>query len=389
MEQINKVIAEFNPKQRPIIEKWVNERNANGFGHPGTRVRLYTLKFIGQALGDMKFEDAKKEDIIRVLETKLKNLRGKEVNLNSLYYKKTIKFFYKWLHGTEGYPEIVSWIKLKRTIDETPEEHKALTDEEVKAILDATTNQRDRTIFMILTENPTRPKDICNLKIKHVVADEYGFELKLGSKTPKGRRVIRLINSVPDMRQHLANHPFKDDPDAPLFCQNSLTKSGKPIKWCNMSYALKCAVKTAKIKRKVTLYDFRRTSTTNLLRDSNYSPGEIQKMGGWASIRMLDIYGQVTSEMVNKKKLAINGLIDIKEIEKKKDMLKPIECPRCHERNSPSAITCGTCWLPLKKQAIDLKEKVIMKSIEWQKPLSKDLVKEVLKELIKDGEIKI
>jgi integrase/recombinase XerD len=369
------LISIKNKSQRKTLNNWVNERVANGNKLKTTVCRIYTLKKFAEFF-NKPFEKVTKQDVINLLSKK---------EFNKVYHKKSLKQFFKWLKQSDN-PEIISWIKVKKGIDEVKPERKILTDEQILKIINATTTQRDRTILQILVENPTRPRDICNLKIKDVKEDEYGFELNLGSKSVKGRRTIRLINTVPDMQLYLKNHPFKYNQEAPLFFQLSRNKYGQPIGWCALHNMLSAAVKRAKLKRDVTLYDFRRTSTTNLLRNENYTPSEIQVMGGWASIRMLDVYGKVTSEMVNDKKLRLSGMKK-SEQHQKKDLLKPITCPRCEHQNSIGSVACKKCWLPLKKETIDLKEKVINKSIEWDKPMSKNVVKEILKEMVKKGEL--
>lgn len=371
-------------EDRKLLTKWANERIANGLNLKGTVSRLYTLKRISDYMKcDMK--DATKEDITKLLSLKIEK---EKINFSKLYYKKLIRLFYKWVKGTDDYPDLVKWIRMKRTIDETPEEHKSMSDEEMREIIDAMVTQRDRTVFSIMAENPTRPKDICNLKFNDVVVDEYGYELKIGSKTPRGRRTIRLINSVPEFRLYLNAYPYRDNPEAPLFYQISSNRFGQPMGWKAMDRALKMALKRTNIKRKINLYDFRRTSTTNLLQDPRYTPEEVKVMGGWSSIRMFDTYGKVTSQMVNKKKLQANGLIE-DDGTKKTDPLKPLKCPRCNTVNTRATLTCVKCWLPLKKNIAEMKEKVIRKAINKGEVLSKIMVKEALKELIKEGEIKI
>lgn len=365
-----------NKKQRKTLERWANERTANNCKLLGTVARLYTLRKIAIVL-NKPFEEANKEDITRLLAVN---------GFNKLYYKKLIKQFFKWLSGEDEFPQTVKWIKLNKTIEETKPERKALTDEEMLKIIKSTDNQRDKTILQILSEYPIRPKDICNLKIKDVVADEYGFELRMGSKTPKGRRDLRLINSVPDFKIYLKNHPFQNDKEYPLFYQFANNRYGQALGWDGLNNLLKKAVKRAKIKKKVNLYDFRRTTATKLLQNPNFTPEEVKVMGGWSSIRMFDVYGRVTSESVNKKILRVSGKIKSKD-QLKQDLLKPIKCPRCNEENPISSLACQNCWLPLQKRAIEIKEDVIKESINWGTALNEQSVYRILKSLKDKGKL--
>lgn len=372
-----------NKDQRLTLENWFKERQANNFKLVPTVSRLYSLRLFANSL-DKPFQKATKEDIMNFFS-----------KYSKIYYKKLVKSFYRWLYEGE-LPDSIKWIKIKKTIEETKPERKTLSDDERRAIIENMDNQRDKTIFQILNENPTRPKDICNLKIGDVSADQYGFEVTMGSKTPKGRRTIRLINSVPDLQLWLRNHIYKGQSDKPLFYQLSSNRFGQPIGWNALKIALKNSVKRAGIKKDISLYDFRRTVATELLTDPRFTNKEVQVMGGWSSIRMLDVYGKVTSEMVNKKKLMING--KLKEASKElKDKFKPIKCPRCEEDNSYDSDFCQKCWLPLSRRAYkDIEKKKKISKMVWDKvakgekiTFSKEIIKETIKDMIKSGEITI
>jgi hypothetical protein len=126
---------------------------------------------------------------------------------------------------------------------------------------------------------------------------------------------------------------------------------------------LREACKRAGIKRNITLYHFRKTVTSELLQDPRYTSKEVQVLGGWSNIStMFDTYGKVTSEMVNKKKLIVNGKIN-DESKAKKSVLKHVKCPRCKSENPTNVDTCINCWLPLTKKGAKLSARHAVKSV--------------------------
>lgn len=389
-QQIEAIISRFkNEDVKRYVKQWIKEKQANNKGIEYIRQKLYSflssLDNLDRPIKEI-IEKEDKEAIIRNIEA-IKKAKGRVPRRCKI----ELKNFFKWVNEDE-HPKATKWIETKKTLQEMKPEAKVLTDKERQLILDNAPTQRDRLIFSILNENPTRPRDIVNLKVRDVEADEYGYILHLRSKTQKGFRSIRIINSVPEMRLYLSGHKDKDNPEAPLFYSLANRDNNgeiKPLQYWGMKYALEYAAKKAKIKRKVKLYDFRRTIATELLQDSRYTPKEVMVMGGWSSIKMLDVYGKVTSDMVGEKKLVISG--KKKDTQKiKEDKFKPVVCARCGEVNSKRVDSCSKCWLPLTNKAVE-KYEAANKVIERTGVVNvtKETLKQAIRDLITEGEIKI
>lgn len=349
-EQISKLLDGFNNKDsKKLVNEWVNEQLASNKTEQHKayiRQKLYTYKIILDPLKKPIKEIIRKDDS-KYINEYLKN------NINKRKHRIELKAFFKWVNNGD-HPKATKGIKTKRTLEEISPEIELLTDKERKDIIANAPTQRDRVIFSIMNENPTRPKDIENLKVKDIKPNEYGYLISFHSKTKAGFRNIQFINSAPDIRIYLSTHEFKKDPEAPLFYSLGNRDKSNPqgIKIYGMSYALQESCRRAGIKRHITLYHFRKTRATEMLSEG-YELKEVQVAGGWGNAStLLNVYAKTKDTHFNKRKLEKSGLVE-EQSKELKDKFKPKICPRCNTSNSYSVDSCVACWLPLSVKAIE------------------------------------
>jgi integrase len=213
-ERLSKLINDFEqPETRKLVKLWVDEQIANGRNLKNIITLLYTLH---KALNSLKkpieqiIKDNDKDAVAQHLKSIAVN--GKVIRKHKIILKR----FFKWVNDGE-HPKCTKWISSKKTLDDMKPEIKLLTDEEKNAIIDNALNQRDRTIFSILLENPTRPRDIINLNIEDLIPNEHGYEIRFHSKTQGGFRTVQFIHAAPEIRLYLSGHRWRDDPKSPLF----------------------------------------------------------------------------------------------------------------------------------------------------------------------------
>lgn len=360
-----------NEQNRELLRRFVDEKLANGEEIKPIACKLYSYKKLANSL-NKPFVEASKEDLVQLFTNQA---------YNKVFHKKLIRHLYRWLKKAE----LIEWIstkKSKREIQETRTKI-TITEEQAAAFLAACDNAQDRALFELLADKaPKRPKDIENLRVKDVSVNELGVSIRFSSKTEAGNRTVYLQNSRAAFMEFWKNHPFKDNHKGPVFYNLNRAFYGQPLKYGGIKERFNKALKLAKlpedIKRNFTLYTWRRSVATWLLQDPDYTPKEVQKMGGWSSIRMLDVYGKITDEMVNLKKQVLeakrdpellrklleksrtnkglaklmvkHGLIKDGEAE---DILGSILCPRCKQENMFNADVCTKCWLPLNKKGYE------------------------------------
>lgn len=402
---IDDIVAGIKLKvNRDRINQYIKEKRAMGFTLRPIACKMYSIK---RLLNEMNkpITKVKKVDLVGFLS---KN--------NTTYFKKLIRALGKEF----GWD--VDWINTKASVEEIKNRRPkiVLTEAQALEIIKRADDPMDRAWLEIEADNPNRPMDLVNTKVKNVHITDGSVFIDLMSKTASGKRTIMLQNSRAAFLKYWESFPFKDDPEHSLFYSKAKNSYGKPLLWGGFDTRLKTIVKRTNlpedIKKHITLYTWRRTVTTWRLQDPDFTASEVQKMGGWSSIRMLDTYGKVTDDMVNKKKLVLEAkqkkdVVKIKELKKRSesdsvlaklmskygllkdsekfDLLGTKDCPRCHAENLADAEICSKCWLPLNKQTIELKERIISKATQNQQALNYDMVKQVLKDMVKSGELEL
>jgi integrase/recombinase XerD len=149
-------------------------------------------------------------------------------------YKAILKRFFTWLanpaeFGTRATaPALVSWItthvrpKDKKKLQRTD----LLTPADVEHVVEICRTQRDKALIAVLWETGGRIAEIGNRQIKDAVPAPVGYTLEVNGKT--GVRSPLIVSSAPLLAQWLNNHPFKHDPEAPLWVKQQCVQP-KPI----------------------------------------------------------------------------------------------------------------------------------------------------------------
>jgi integrase len=302
---------------------------------------ITTLRMIAK-WPNKPFEDATKEDILKIVQ---KVELADYSDWTKRDYKSMLRIFYRWLRQTEDYPEEVSWVRLGRQRKKIlPEE--LLTEEEVKRMAEAATNQRDRAFVLVLYESGCRIGEIMSLRIRSVQFDEHGAVLMVSGKT--GDRRVRIIASVPALASWLDIHPRKNDPNAPLWiCLG--TKYGKSIlTYSAMKETLKELAKKAGIKKRVYPCLFRHSRATRLA--NSLTEAQLKQLFGWTQdSRMASTYIHLSGRDVDEALLRLHGVVKKNnETQENQFTIKP--CPRCKNKNSPEAKFCNSCGLCLDEK---------------------------------------
>ncbi|MEM4378946.1 MAG: tyrosine-type recombinase/integrase [Candidatus Nitrosotenuis sp.] len=136
-------------------------------------------------------------------------------------HKKVLKEFVRWIKlGSRSYKEVgdpheTKQVKIGKVRDTIARED-LLTEKDLANVLSVCVNLQDKAFIHTQWEAGTRPTEILNLKLKHVQFDKSGIiRIKVDGKT--GSRIVTLVEAVPDLIKWINMHPFKENPDAPLW----------------------------------------------------------------------------------------------------------------------------------------------------------------------------
>jgi integrase len=334
------------------------------------------------------FKKATKDDIMAIM----RKIEGNGYASWSIQnYKIGIKKFYKWLKPQKNYrdyPEQVSWIKttMKDKNRKLPSE--MLTSDEIKKLVEATDNVRDKALILTLYESGCRVGELLNLRYKNVQFDKYGTILIVDGK--RGMRRIRIIVATPHLAAWYNNHPTKA-PDDPLWTNRVHKGKGVLCKKCNHKWIavtknLRCpecrSFEVKKIKdigrgapitysglyslfsrlfkkadingKKSNPYLFRHSRATELA--AVLTESQLKEIFGWTQASSSPaVYVHLSGRDVDNALLKLHGLL---EEEETKDGFKGIKCPRCKLVNLPKSSFCSQCGMPLDtKTAIELERR--------------------------------
>ena len=366
------------------IERFAKSCLAEGIGKLRVVKYIYTLIKVAEIL-NKDFMKASKEDIEQVV-YEIESRDFSEWTKHD--YRITIKKFYKWLKGDgEEYPPEVKWIKSKRNGKNHKLPEELITLDEVKALVEAAENPRDKAMFLTLYESGARVGELLNMKIKHVQFDKYGALIMLNGKT--GMRRIRLIASVPAISAWLNAHPFKKDPEAWLWCSLATNYYGKRLSYALFDRILKRTVKKAGIKKKIHSHLFRHSRATELAK--NLTEAQLCQVMGWVQgSKQAATYVHLSQRDTDKAILSMYGLLEKEE--KEKGRLVAIKCPRCGHDNYPGARFCYYCGMALDvKAAMEAEERDKQLGASLEQALSHPIVQAKIMKALEEAlkEIKI
>jgi integrase/recombinase XerD len=281
-------------------------------------------------------------------------------------YKLALKKFFKFLKGTEDYPEEVRWIKLtiSRNNHLLPEE--LLTEDEVKRMAEVARHPRDKALVLVLYESGCRIGEVLSLKMRNIEFDEYGAVLTVKGKT--GMRRVRIIASSPALATWISNHPLRDNRDVYLWISLGTRDRDHLLTYRGLADILKRIALQAGIKKRIYPHLFRHSRATHLA--NHLTEAQLKQHFGWVQgSDMASTYVHLSGRDVDKALLELNGI----SVEKagKEPTFRAILCPRCKNRNSPESNFCNSCGLALDlKAAMELDE-----IVTWEDKMMDQLTK--------------
>ena len=324
------------------INRFLDSIESEGIGIPRRLTYTYWLKHIGILLRK-DFEESTIDDIRRVA-TEIERSNYTDYTKDTI--KVMLKRFYKWLRGTDDYPPEVKWIRLlaKKNGRILPEE--ILTEDDVKALVDATDCSRDRALVLTLYESGCRIGELLTLRIRNIQFDEYGAVLIVAGKT--GMRRVRIVASSPALAGWLRDHPGRDNPDSPLWILTGNTNHGQSMTYPAALKILRQAARKAHLKKAVNPHMFRHSRASHLA--TKLTEAQMKQYLGWThGSDMAAVYVHLSGRDVDDALLRINGIEMPGHPAELK--LKVQTCSRCDSKNDPSARFCNRCSMPLDMSA--------------------------------------
>lgn len=348
---------ELSPENVKLFEKYETDMINLGIAK-ATRIKhLQVLLTISRKL-NKNWIDVTKFDIDRLIKEIMNeygDVNGDETE-SSRDFKKILKIFFRWFklgsreHREVGDPPETKGIRLRRPKDKITREN-LLTEADLTRLLHACgENLRDRAFIDVHFEAGTRPGEILSLQIKHVEFDKIGAKIHVDGKT--GARPIRLIRSTPNLAAWINSHPFRDNPEAPVWILLDAENYGKPMTYVAAKALVERRCRMANLPKRVNLKLFRHTAATTMAKV--LTDAEMKKRHGWTKTSNMPArYVHLVDSDVEEKILSHYG-ISKNEVQIQTNL--PRICMICEMPNSPEAMICVKCGKPLDLQTALIKD---------------------------------
>jgi len=290
-------------------------------------------------------------------------------------YLISIRKFVTWMRRKHGYPETypnrnkpiellplskyayeVSRLQIRKP-DRLRDAHTIPTDQEMEFLCTATVNPRDKAYIEMSREHGERIGGLGTRQIKHVKFDQLGTVVTIHDKTFKGEPV-RYIASTIYLRQWLEKHPFKNDPEAPLWIDMTKLPRCVPLNYHGFKAIIHRLIERHnRNAQKFGLPQINKHITTHLFRYYAQTRDERQgmprtimcKLRGWSpASKQPEKYARLTTDDVDEYLQKKAGLA----VEGRDNPDKLVKCVRCKEINPVKSTYCLKCGLPMSGTAV-------------------------------------
>ncbi|CAE6501104.1 tyrosine-type recombinase/integrase [Candidatus Nitrosotenuis uzonensis] len=239
-----------------------------------------------------------------------------------------------------GYVKEVAWISPTQYKDKNQgiQPKDLLTIEELKAIINQTTNKRDRAMLWVMFEGAFRPGELLHLRVGGIdFRDDY---VLVSTHGKTGSKSVALVISFKPLLEWLDEHPLRDDPNAPLWYSFWKSSRTKQVTYGYLREHLKRCKEKAGIKKRVWNYLFRHSQLTNLAK--KLSDQTLRVYGNWgAGSKMPAKYAHLSGKDAENAILELHGIRSADNNNSAFPRLK--KCPRCGSDNTPEKHRCTSC----------------------------------------------
>ncbi len=273
----------LNEQKQQDLEAFRNWLQSRRYSPNTIKVYIDTLVIFLRYFPDKKVIEIENEDLIDFNNNYiLKN------GFSSSYQNQVvngIKLFYRSMHQTKFDVELVHRPKKEKTLPNV------LSKEEVKKILEVTTNIKHRSMLALIYACGLRRSELLKLKLSDVQSSRNILLIRQS----KGKK-DRIVPLGDKLIQQLREYYLYYRPKYWLF-EGQL--KGEPYSAKSLQNVLKNSVSKSGIKKNVTLHWLRHSYATHLLEggtDLRY----IQELLGHSSSRTTEIYTHVSSNELKK-----------------------------------------------------------------------------------------
>jgi len=382
LERAERLLQESKiPRQdKELILKFADVLRAERISLGRVAKYIYNLKVLSQMLirqtkGVADLDGVEKKTIDALIIS---------INENSKYTPHTkrdfiiaLKRFYQWLRAPpeeypswkrkHRYPEEVDDLSTNLKLNESTIPWNLLSQDEASKLAAVATHPMLKAFVTLSDELGPRPGEVLGMRMRDVVFDGTDLLCRLRGKT--GTRVEYVVKSASLLSQWLDTHPFKDDPDSPLWLNLNNNNRHESWSYAACKKALKMLAKRAGMRKKVNPYVFRHTAASRDAR-LGFTEAQLCLKYGWVfGSKMPRVYIHLAGTDLREKVMEAYGG---KEVEKKEP--QTVKCPRCSALNNPGQKYCYTCGSPLNPQGRSIEVEELKRDVKEIKDAIRSLL---------------
>jgi len=278
-------------KNEELINKFKNELNIEGFSEQTIKTYSMYLNIFRNFI-KKDLQEVKSDDIVNFL-SHLKSKKGvSSATLNLIL--SVLKHFYSEFLKTP----IELNIKLPKKSNKIPI---TLTQKEIKELINATNNTRNKLIIEFLFSTGVRISECLNMKLTDLDLNEYTGKV-ISGKGNKDRIIILSKNWVGDYKKYLDEREQNKKSEY-LFSN----QEGERLSPDTIQKFLKVSAKKAGINKAVSPHKLRHSFATSLL-ENDVNIRYIQQLLGHANLNTTQIYTKVNTNKLKEIKNPLDNM---------------------------------------------------------------------------------
>ena len=307
------------------------------------------------------YEDMTSEDLAQFIHS-LKKLKPASRNMarNKIHY-----FFTKFLK----LPEVVEHPTLSKE-DVPIESPNLLTENEIRSLIGAAKNQRDKALIAVLIEGGMRvgalsefPKDSPArqtgpgyMTFGDVEKYPHGYKIHIRHTKTREERYVPILFYAADLKQWLTLHPTKNDKD-PLWCYQQEGKLN-PLSYEAIYRLVSRSAQRAGIKKRVHPHLLRKQFASTMKEKYDLDSWDIAQLGGWVpNSSTLRRYIHQNPNAVHDRYAKRLGIKE--QIEEPEGAPVRKECLMCGEVLSPTSKYCPHCGQIQDRETVEIHREAI------------------------------
>jgi integrase len=361
VRSINKALKDnyISKSDAALIRQYVSEKIATHQISRNRVLKLYTtlLGWKKNRLIVTDFKELTMMDLYSAMQSlsTVISQTGKPLAQNTQHdYVVILKAFLLWMIEDQINSSLIEKkvraIKTPPKNQDTTHPDEILQPEELKAMIKACTDSRNRALIAVQYEAATRIGELGHMVWRDVHFDEYGAQLLIRDTKTKKVRHSRVTNAI--SARYLAtwrdDYPGIPEGDEPVF----LSERGGPLTYYAIRKIFLEAKKKAGIERRIYTHLFRKSRGTHLIEQGLPEASVKNLMWGNQSTRMLETYIRISPVEQDRILLKHAGIITDEENKQQERRVSGPMCSNCHTQNSPTSKYCGGCGIPLTEDAV-------------------------------------